>query len=78
MELSPILEPPIPPQRRIVSRGSHPSYVDPRSAKLRPNVRISLAHALARKLSQKLHRIHIEIRNFVRVQYPYQYYRGFI
>ena len=53
-------------------------YVDPRSAKLRPNVRISLAHALARKLSQKLHRIHIEIRNFVRVQYSYQYYRGFI
>ena len=53
-------------------------YVDPRSAKLRPNVRISLAHALARKLSQKLHRIHIEIRNFVRVQDPYQYYRGFI
>ena len=62
-------------------RGVSPSgarYVDPRSAKLRPNVRISLAHALARKLSQKLHRIHIEIRNFVRVQYPYQYYRGFI
>ena len=45
-----------------------------RKTKAKLNVRISLAHALARKLSQKLHRIHIEIRNFVRVQYSYQHF----